>query len=58
MWYPDEWTDLKAMQEENYVLTDDQLVVVRDILNILFVVFVLNKNDRAREKINNTRKTS
>ena len=58
MWYPDEWTDLKAIQEENYVLTDDQLVVVRDILNILFVVFVLNKNDRAREKINNTRKTS
>ena len=58
VWYPDEWTDLKAIQEENYVLTDDQLVVVRDILNILFVVFVLNKNDRAREKINNTRKTS
>ena len=58
MWYPDEWTDLKAIQEENYVLTDDQLVVVRDILNILFVVFVLKKNDRAREKINNTRKTS
>ena len=58
MWYPDEWTDLKAIQEENYVLTGDQLVVVRDILNILFVVFVLNKNDRAREKINNTRKTS
>ena len=58
MWYPDEWTDLKAIQEENYVLTDDQLVVVRDILNILFVVFVLNKNDRAKKKINNTRKTS
>ena len=58
MWYPDEWADLKAIHEENYVLTDDQLVVVRDILNILFVVFVLNKNDRAREKINNTRKTS
>ena len=32
MWYPDERTDLKTIHEENYVLTDDQLVVVRDIL--------------------------
>ena len=32
MWYPKERGDLKAMQEVNDVLTDDELVVARAFL--------------------------
>ena len=32
MWYPNEMGDLKMMHDENDVLTDDELVVVRDVL--------------------------
>ena len=30
MWYPKERADLKMIHDENNVLTDDELVVVRD----------------------------
>ena len=32
MWYPKERADLKMIHDENNVLTDDELVVVRDFL--------------------------
>ena len=32
LWYPKERADLKAIQDENNVLTDDELVVARDFL--------------------------
>ena len=32
MWYPKERAGLKAIHDENDVLTDDDLVVVRDFL--------------------------
>ena len=32
VWYPKERTDLKMIHDENDVLTDDELVVVRDFL--------------------------
>ena len=56
VWYPKERGDLKMIHDENNVLTDDELVVVKDSLrnyemNIL-VDFVLNKNDRGRSKKN------
>ena len=73
MWYPKERADLKMMHDENDVLTDDELVVVRGILRKskhafllhacthfktnFLVDFVLDKNGGRREKINNTRKT-
>ena len=31
-WYPKERADLKMIHDENNVLTDDELVVVRDLL--------------------------
>ena len=32
VWYPKEWGDLKMIHDENYVLTDDELVVARNSL--------------------------
>ena len=32
VWYPKERTDLKMIHDENDVLTDDELVIVRDFL--------------------------
>ena len=32
LWYPKERADLKAIHDENNVLTDDELVVARDFL--------------------------
>ena len=32
MWYPKERADLKAIHDENNVLTDDELVAARDFL--------------------------
>ena len=32
VWYPKEWGDLKTIHDENDVLTDDELVVVRELL--------------------------
>ena len=32
VWYPKERADLKMIHDENNVLTDDELVVVRDFL--------------------------
>ena len=32
MWYPKERADLKMIHDKNNVLTDDELVVVRDLL--------------------------
>ena len=32
MWYPKERADLKAIHDENDVLTDDDLVIVRHFL--------------------------
>ena len=32
MWYPKERADLKMIHDENNVLTNDELVVVRDFL--------------------------
>ena len=68
-WYPKQRADLKTIQTENNVLTNDELVIVRDLLkesnmhvytyggNIL-VDFLLNKNSRRRERSNNTIKIS
>ena len=69
VWYPKERGDLKMIHDKNDVLTDDELVVVRDLLknskhtclyvrNNVLVDFVLNKNDRRRVKNNYTRETS
>ena len=56
VWYPKERGDLTMIHDENNVLTDDELVVVRDSLrnyemNIL-VDFVLNKmtEEEAKKK--------
>ena len=69
MWYPKDRIDLKMIHNENNVLTDDELVAATGSsksqsmhiyiyeMNIL-VDFVLNKNDKVKEKSNNTRKTS
>ena len=32
MWYPKEMADLKIIHDENNVLTNDELIVVRDFL--------------------------
>ena len=32
IWYPKERADLKMIHDENSVLTDDELVIVRDFL--------------------------
>ena len=32
VWYPKERADLKMIHDENHVLTDDELVIVRDLL--------------------------
>ena len=32
MWYPKERADLKIIHDENNVLTNDELIVVRDFL--------------------------
>ena len=69
MWYPKDRIDLKMIHNESNVLTDDELVAATGSsksqsmhiyiyeMNIL-VDFVLNKNDKVKEKSNNTRKTS
>ena len=73
VWYPRNREDLQTIHDENDVLMDDELVVARNFLHFLnflqnmhayiyetnfLVDFLLNKNDRGREKNNNTRKTS
>ena len=70
VWYPKERGDLKAIHEENDVLTDDELVVARAFLKkskyaCLYIqnefrrgFCVLNKNDGGTEKSNSTRETS
>lgn len=69
VWYPKERADLKIIQDENNLLTDDELIIVMGMvkeskhtclyirMNIL-VDFFINKNDRGGEKINNMTETS
>ena len=68
VWYPKERADLKTINDKNDMLTDDELVAVSGILRKSkhVCLYIRNefprgfcvKNDRRREKINNTRKKS
>ena len=64
VWYPKERADFQMIHDENAVLTDDGLVVVRGQLKkskhlCLYIRnehprgFCLNKNDRGRSNIKN-----
>ena len=59
VWYPKEGADIKMIHDENHVLTDDELVIVRGLLKeskqIQSTLTTINKNDRGREENNNTR---
>ena len=48
VWYPKERADLKMIHDENNVLTDDELVVVRDLLRKSkhACVYIRNKHHR------------
>ena len=48
-WYPKETVDLKMMHDENNVLTDDKLVVVRDILRKSKHACLCMRNEHPRE---------
>ena len=43
VWYPKERADLKMIHDENNVLTNDELVVVRDLLRKSKCVFIYAK---------------
>ena len=49
MWYPKEMGDLKMIHDENDVLTDDELVAVRGILNESKYVCLYIRNEYPRE---------
>ena len=48
VWYPKERGDLKMIHDENYVLTDDELVVVRDLLKKPRHAFLYIRNEYPR----------
>ena len=48
MWYPKERADLKMIHDENNVLTDDELVVVRDFLKKLKYACLYIRNEHPR----------
>ena len=48
MWYPKEMGDLKMIHDENDVLTDDELVAVRGILNESKYVCLYIRNEYPR----------
>ena len=45
VWYPKEKTDLKMICDENNVLTDDELVIVRDFLRTSKHVYTYVRNE-------------
>ena len=48
VWYPKERADLKMIHDENNVLTDDELVVVRDFLKKLKHACLYIRNEHPR----------
>ena len=48
VWYPKERGDLKMIHDENNVLTDDELVVVRDLLKKSRHAFLYIRNENPR----------
>ena len=54
MWYPKERADLKMIHDENEVLTDDELVIVRGILRKSkhACLFIRNKFPRGFRLLN------
>ena len=48
VWYPNENTDLKMIQDENNVLTNDELVIVRGLLKESKHTFLYMKNEHSR----------
>ena len=48
VWYPKERGDLKMIHDENNVLTDDELVVVRDLLKKSRHAFLYIRNEYPR----------
>ena len=55
LWYPKEREDLKAIHEENDVLTDDELVVARGLLREprYGCLYIRNKYPRRLRLLNN-----
>ena len=48
VWYPKERGDLKTIHDENDVLTDDELVVVRELLKKLKHACLYIRNEYPR----------
>ena len=48
VWYPEERADLKMIHDENDVLTDDELVIVRDFLRTSKHAYLYIRNEHPR----------
>ena len=48
VWYPKERADLKMIHDENNVLTDDELVIVRDFLSMSKHACLHIRNEHSR----------
>ena len=49
MWYPKKRADLKMIHDENHVLTDDELVIVRVLLKESKHVCLYIRNEQPRK---------
>ena len=49
MWHPKDWADLKMIHDENNVLTDDELVNVRDFLKTSKQACLYIRNEHPRQ---------
>ena len=56
VWYPKERADLKMIHDENNVLTDDELVIVRDFLRMSkhACLYIQNEHSRGLNVLNRT----
>ena len=56
VWYPKERADLKMIHDENNVLTDDELVIVRDFLRMSkhACLYIQNEHSRGFNVLNRT----
>ena len=56
VWYPKERADLKMIHDENNVLTDDELVIVRDFLRMSkhACLYIQNGHSRGFNVLNRT----
>ena len=56
VWYPKERADLKMIHDENNVLTDDKLIIVRDFLRISkhACLHIRNEHPRGVNVLNRT----